>query len=52
MDHDGIQFPFYHSQILFDLINQHILFKSGIPPFIVHEFKRNENIVVPSKEDL
>ena len=46
------QFPFYKSQILFDLLNQQILYKVDNSPLVVAEFKTNENIILPDKNQL
>jgi hypothetical protein len=46
------RFPFYKSQILFDLLNQQILYKGDKSILLVEEFKKNENIIVPNKDQL
>ena len=49
----NVLFPFYHSQILFDLLNQHVLFTSKIS---IEEmqlaFKANPNISPPKEKEL
>ena len=46
------KFPFYHSQVLFDLLNQYILFKTKTSALVLEKFKENENISPPSAEEL
>ncbi|WOH39404.1 AVAST type 2 anti-phage system protein Avs2 [Thalassotalea fonticola] len=47
------QFPFYHSQVLFTYLNQHILFKSERSVDDLQlEFKKNPNILPPNKNEL
>ena len=47
------KFPFYHSQILFDQLNQVVLFSPIITAEqLVKEFEKNPNIKVPQKSEL
>jgi hypothetical protein len=47
------KFPFYHSQILFDQLNQYVLFSSKLSLEDLHKtFKSNSNIVPPSQNEL
>lgn len=46
------KFPFYHSQTLFDLLTQYMLFDEGSVNLIKEEFEKNPNIIPPREEDL
>ena len=46
------KFPFYHSQILFDLLSKYILFETDSAGLLVNNFEKNPNIVKPSTEEL
>lgn len=48
------KFPFYHSQILFEVLNKYILFNNSSPNYnsITELFKTNKNILIPSTNDL
>lgn len=52
IENTATQFPFYKSQILLDLLNQHILYKTNNSPLLVEEFKKNKNIIVPDTNQL
>jgi tetratricopeptide (TPR) repeat protein len=46
------KFPFYHSQLLFDLLSRYILFENGSAELFEEQFEQNPNIVKPSVEEL
>jgi hypothetical protein len=46
------KFPFYHSQILFDLLSQYILFDNGSVELLEENFKKNPNIIKPQEGEL
>lgn len=48
------KFPFYHSQVIFEELNKHVLFKTQYSDHSVlnHELQRNPQILVPSQEEL
>ncbi len=49
----GQKFPFYHSQILFEELNKHVLFKTKYQDEeIVKELSKNPNILIPSSDEL
>ncbi|WP_276501350.1 hypothetical protein [Terrimonas pollutisoli] len=52
IENNGTKFPFYHSQILYDLLNQHILFKTTNSPLVIEEFRKNKNIIIPTEKEL
>ena len=45
-------FPFYHSQILFDLLSKYILFEKDDATLITESFEKNPNIIKPGAEEL
>ena len=49
---DKIKFPFYHSQILFDLLNRYMLFNNGSVKLIEKKFVENPNIIKPRQVEL
>lgn len=52
---DGTQFPFYYSQVLIDILSNHILFnkkQNYSVEDIQVECKKNPNIIIPLKDDL
>jgi hypothetical protein len=52
-DSKGTQFPFYHSQLLFDILNKHILFETEYSnEQLTLRFKENPNIIVPTSNEL
>lgn len=47
------KFPFYYSQILFEELDNYILFKSKLSDEgLLSKFEENPNILIPSKEEL
>jgi len=47
------KFPFYHSQILFEQLNQHVLFSPKVTiEELLKEFEKNPNISVPKRAEL
>ena len=46
------KFPFYHSQLLFDLLSRYILFENGSVELLEEQFEQNPNIIKPSAEEL
>lgn len=47
------KFPFYHSQILFEKLNNYVLFKTTLSDEdLLGKFEENPNILIPSKEEL
>jgi tetratricopeptide (TPR) repeat protein len=51
-DYSSNKFPFYHSQILFDMLSQYILFDNGSVELIKEDFEKNSRIIKPRKEEL
>lgn len=52
-DVNGSKLPFYHSQILFDELNKHILFSTHYTnEKVVEKLKENLNIFIPNTEEL
>jgi hypothetical protein len=50
---EGTKFPFYHSILLFEELNKHILFKTIYSnQQLLLKFKENPNIIIPSSEEL
>ncbi len=51
---DGGKFPFYYSQVLDDLLIEHILFdnKQYNPEDISNELQNNPNIIIPSNKEI
>lgn len=51
---DGIHFPFYHSQILIDILSRYVLFNdiSYSVDVIKGELKANPNIIPPTNKDI
>jgi len=46
------KFPFYHSQVLFDLLSRHVLFQNGSTTLLTQQFEQNPNIIRPSAKQL
>src|SRR5699024_6111506 len=47
------KFPFYHSQILFEELNNYVLFKTSLSDEdLLGKFEENPHILIPSKEEL
>lgn len=53
-DKKGNQFPFYHSQLLFEYLSMYVLFNEQIftSESIEQELKKNPNIIKPSIEEI
>ncbi len=52
-DTKGYKFPFYHSEIIFEELNNYILFKPlNSSEDVIRKLKTNTNIIIPSKEEL
>ena len=50
---EGSKFPFYHSQILFEELNRHILFSTQYSSEkILRKLEGNTNIIIPTTEEL
>jgi len=50
---EGTKFPFYHSKILFEELNKHVLFKTVYSnKQLLLKFKENPNIIIPTSEEL
>ena len=48
----GEKFPFYHSQILFDTLNNHLLFQQYNSVLIIESFTKNPFIIIPTETQL
>ena len=47
------RFPFYHSQILFEELNKHVLFKTNYSnEKLIKKLKENPNIIIPTSKEL
>ncbi len=46
------KFPFYHSQVLFDLLSRHLLFQKDSTALLTKHFEQNPNIIRPSAKEL
>ncbi len=46
------KFPFYQSQILFDLLSKHMLFGTGSTELLVENFEKDPNIFKPGTGEL
>jgi hypothetical protein len=48
------RFPFYHSQIVFEELNKHILFKTKYSSYndLLKKLGENPNIIIPSQDEL
>lgn len=47
------KFPFYHSQILFEELNNYVLFKTSLSDEdLLGKFEDNPHILIPPKEEL
>lgn len=44
--------PFYYDQFIFEILNQHILFKNYSNDYIIEELKKRENIIIPDRNVL
>ena len=52
-DKQGSKFPFYHSQILFEELNKHVLFSSQYSnKEIINKLRGNPNIIIPTTSEL
>lgn len=44
--------PFYYDKTIFDILNHHILFKEYSNNYLIEEFKKKPNIIIPQQEQL
>ncbi len=51
-DKNSNKFPFYHSQVIFDRLLKHILFKKLDSNALINEFQKYPSILIPTETEL